>query len=133
MANKFVTFLQTVGKDVEKGIEKAAPFLTAAAQVLVPVVAPQFAPLFATVSGIVIQTEQKYAALGQQGGTGAQKLAEATTIASPVIMEILQLAGKTDVSATVQNYINAVVQFLNAVPAGVASPSSSPAPVAPSA
>ena len=79
--NKFVSILEAIGKDCKKGLDVvlkigqvAAPFLSAAN--------PLAGSILSTTIGVVLQTEQKYAALGQQTGSGTQKLADATAILS---------------------------------------------------
>lgn len=108
MASKFITFLETVGKDFNSGIEKALPY----AQVAVPFVAaanPAAGALLQTSIGVVVAVEQKFAALNQQSGSGAQKSAQALQILEPYILS----AFGTKDAAVAQNYINAVVAMLN--------------------
>jgi len=117
MSNKFLSFLSAIGKDFKKGLDKVLPFAETAAVTVIPALFPAIGPIFNTVVGVVVQTEQKFAAMGQQSGTGTQKLAEATSILGPLLSQLLAADGKTADSATVMQYINAVVAFLNAVPA----------------
>lgn len=126
MSNRFLTFLEKIGHDFKVGLDTILPFAQAASVTIVPALDPAIGPLFATTVGVVSQTEQKFAAMGQQSGTGVQKLAEATSILQPVVAQAFAAAGKPSDNTTVQNYINAVVAFLNAVPA-----TASPAPSAP--
>lgn len=128
MANKVVTFLESIGKDVANGFKKIDPFIKqgiALAQDAAPEIAaldPAFGALFASTVAVAASIEQKFAAMGQQSGTGAQKLAEATTILQPVISQAFAAAGKPSDVATVQKYISAVVGFLNAIPASAPAP-----------
>jgi hypothetical protein len=132
MANKFISFLETVGHDFKIGLQKLFPIvkygivMATAAEPLVAALDPGLGAILSTTLATVCSIEQKFAAMGQQSGSGTQKLAEATTILQPVISQAFAAAGKPSDGATVQNYINAVVAFLNAIPATVA-PSATPA------
>lgn len=123
MANRFVRFLDTVGHDFNVGLEKILPFVKEATQVAasvapaVAVIDPGIGAIFATTVATVSEVEQKFAALGQQTGSGPAKLAQAMTILEPVITEAFQKAGKASDVQTVENYVNAVVALLNAIPA----------------
>jgi hypothetical protein len=113
----FKSFLQKVGEDFAKAlpwIEKGASIVT--------LFDPALGTLFNTTLNIVATVEQKYAALGKQSGTGVQKLADAILIGEPVIAQGLKLAGKSSDTASVTNYINAVVQVANAAPAPIPAP-----------
>lgn len=127
MANKFVTFLEDIGKDFKNGLIKLEPFLikgiaiAEAAEAPITAINPLVGAIFQTVVGTVSSIEQKFAAMGTQTGTGAQKLAEAVQILAPVLGQALTAAGHAADLTTVQNYINAVVAFLNAIPAPVAA------------
>lgn len=133
MANKFVTFLEKVGTDFKNGLAKLDPFVKQAiilAQAAAPEIAaldPALGAVFATTVATVSSVEQKFAALGQQTGSGVQKLAEATNILAPVIAQSFQAAGKAADLPTIQNYISAVVNFLNAIPASAPVAASTPA------
>ncbi|MGA3295295.1 MAG: hypothetical protein ABSE45_15105 [Candidatus Acidiferrales bacterium] len=131
MSNKFVSFLETVGKDFKNGLKKIEPVITSlaqAAELEVDALDPALGGVFTTAVAEVVSIEQKFAAMGQQSGTGAQKLATATTILAPVISQAFAAAGKASDATTVQNYIQAVVNFLNAIPAS--SSASAPAAAA---
>jgi hypothetical protein len=123
MAKKFVTFLEAIGHDFKVGLQKLDPFMrkaVAIAQAAEPEIAaldPAIGVIFTTVVSTISTIEQKFAAMGAQSGTGAQKLAEATTILQPLVTQAFTAAGKAADAATVQNYISAVVNFLNAIPA----------------
>jgi hypothetical protein len=135
MANRFVTFLENLGSDFKRGLAALDPFVKKAiaiAQAAEPEIAaldPAIGVIFTTVVTTVSTIEQKFAAMGQQTGTGVQKLAEATSILAPVVTQAFTAAGKVADLPTVQNYISAVVNFLNAIPASaLATHASSPAP-----
>jgi hypothetical protein len=139
MTNKFVTFLEDIGADFKNGFAKLAPFIVkgvAIAEAAAPEITalnPLVGSVFSTVVATVSEVEQKFAALGQQTGTGVQKLAEATTILAPVLGQALTAAGKAADLPTVQSYINAVVAFLNAIPAATAATAAANVPAAPPA
>lgn len=123
MSNRFVTLLDDIGKDFKNGFVKIDPFLKEGIQ-LAQDAAPEIAALdpalgavFSTVVATVSSVEQKFAAMGTQTGTGAAKLAEVVTTLQPVVSQVFAAAGKASDTATVTNYINAVVGFLNAIPA----------------
>jgi hypothetical protein len=126
--NKVLSFLEAVGKDIEHGLLKIQPFveqvlsLASTAAPFVSALDPALGAVFATTVGTVSTIEQKFAAMGKQTGSGAQKLQEATTILQPVIAEAFASAGKASDAATIQKYINAVVGFLNAIPASAPTP-----------
>ena len=129
MANRFITFLETIGKDFENGLAKIAPWIekgVALAQAEAPKIAaldPALGAVFGTVVATVSSIEQKFTAMNKQTGSGPQKLAEAVTILQPVVSQAFAAAGKASDTPTVTNYINAVVGFLNAIPAaGTATP-----------
>jgi len=120
MANKVLTFLQKVGADFEKGfnvadaIEKVAlPYLTA--------FNPMLAAAISTTFGAVMTTEQKFAAMGKQNGTGTQKAAEVVSIVSPVLTTALAAAGKPSDANEVSTIVNDVVGMLNGLPAELAA------------
>jgi|ERR1035438_1826510 hypothetical protein len=108
----FKSFLQKVGED----FLKALPWLEKAGAVAT-IFDPALGTLFNSTLTIVSTVEQKYAALGKQSGTGAQKLADVIQIGEPIIAQGLKLAGKSSSTADVTNYINAVVAVANSVPA----------------
>ena|ERR1035437_8663118 len=117
MSNKFVSFLEAVGRDFAKGLHYILPIAATSGEVAIAAFAPSLGPLFnATVSAVVL-AEQKAAALKQQSGTGAQKLADVLQLMEPVIAQGLADAGKANDKASVVGYVNSVVQVLNAAPA----------------
>jgi hypothetical protein len=111
----FKSFLQKVGED----FTKVLPWLEKGASIAT-IFDPALGTVFGTTLNIVATVEQKYAALGKQSGTGAQKLADALLIGEPVIAQGLKLAGKAYDTPAVTNYINAVVQVANTAPAPAA-------------
>ena len=131
MTNRVLSFLEHVGQDFKNGLVKIQPFidkgvaLAEEAEPFVAAIDPAIGPLFTTVVAEVASIEQKFTQLGKATGTGPQKLAEATSILEPVIAQAFGAAGKAADTATVQKYISAVVDFLNAIPAS--SPAATPA------
>ncbi len=122
MSSKFVSFLEAVGKDIEKGLVYVIPVAGAGLAAF----APEFSPLFTTVSQAVITAEQNFAAIGQQSGTGVSKLAAVTGVVGNLISTALKAAGKQGSTAEVQSVINGIVTMLNAIPAP--APAQAPAP-----
>jgi hypothetical protein len=113
--NKFVGFLETAGKDFEKGlgfVVKDAPELTGLASLIFPGAAAIAAP--ATVALTLLQNsilliEQKYAAQKQQDGTGTQKAADVITLAGPSAIALLNQAG---VPAADNTFIGDLIKIL---------------------
>lgn len=112
MSNKFLSVLAKIGQDFKKGLDivlKEEPLVAPFISALNPGVG---AALSATVA-VVAQTEQKFTAMGQQTGTGPQKLQEAVTILQPLLATALADAGNPASLAKIQGYITAVVDVLN--------------------
>ncbi len=114
----FVSFLKAVGHDFKKGLDFLLynPYANAVENVAFNVALPGLGPVFNATKAAVILAEQKAAALGKQGGTGVQKLADVLTLMEPVIAEALKDAGKESHTAAVTAYINSVVAVLNLAP-----------------
>ena len=117
MANRFVSFLEAVGRDFQKGLTAVLPYAAGAGETAVSLFAPSLGPMFNSTVNAVVLAEQKYAALKQQTGTGASKLADVTQLIGPVIAQGLTDAGKTADATAVAGYVNSVVTVLNAAPA----------------
>ena len=123
----FVSVLEAIGKDFGKGLKWAVTYavpiekLTA---LLFPAAAPvasEVADATALIQNAVLLVEQKYAASGVQSGTGAQKLAEVTTLAGDAVTELLTKAGIEATAAFVMKLVSAVVGILNVQPAPAAA------------
>lgn len=121
MANRFISFLEAVGKDFKKGLDYILPWAEGAGEVAVKIFAPSLGPLFNQTVSAIVTAEQNAAAMGKQSGTGAKKLSDVLQLMGPLIAQGLADAGKTADDAAVQAYINAVVLVLNAAPAPVAT------------
>jgi len=119
--SKFVSVLETIGRDFEKGLKAILPYATTMGEVAVSVFAPGLGPMFNTTVQAVALAEQKYAALGKQTGSGASKLADVLRLIEPVVAKGLADAGRPNDTAAVTGYINSVVAVLNAAPAPAAS------------
>jgi hypothetical protein len=128
MANKFVSVLETIGKDFQKGLTEVVKFLPAATTLAGFIFPASVAPLeSATVVANLLQTaiseaEQKLAAVGTQDGTGPQKLATVITLvtgavtsllAEPTVSAALAHEGISVDTTYITNLVNAVVAFLN--------------------
>lgn len=111
----FTSVLDQIGHEFKVVFEKIIP-AAKAAEPFVAVLDPALSPLFSTVVGVVSEVEQKFAALGQQQGSGPQKLSEALQIVSPAAQALLQAAGRQHDSGMVEKYVNGVVALLNAIP-----------------
>lgn len=135
----FKSFLDAVGHDFESGLNLVLGDISKVATAEAPVlaklspqagaIASQIAALSTQAYGIVVQTEQKFAALNKSAGSGPQKLAEAITILTPAAAQIFGLAGQ-QLSASVAALINGAVGVLNALPSGLVNATSSSAATA---
>jgi hypothetical protein len=119
----FISVLEAIGKGFAKGLEWAVTYAVPVEK-LVGLLFPAVAPATTAITNAteLIQTavllvEQKYAAAGVQSGTGAQKLAEVTLLAEPVVISLLTAAGIDASTTYIQSLISAVVAILNAQPA----------------
>jgi len=121
--NKFVSFLETVGRDFQKGLTAILPYAAGGGEVAVAAFAPALGPMFNSTVSAVVLAEQKYVAL-KNTKAGASKLADVVQLMGPVIAKGLEDAGKPNDTAAVQGYINSVVAVLSAAPATQAAPSS---------
>ncbi len=123
--NGFISFLDAVGADFKKAFSFIAPIATAATPIVSlvglatgnPALGTAYAAIDSTIQNVVVLTEQKFAAMGQQSGTGPQKLAEAVSIVTPAMTQILGSLGVQTNSTLVTAWVNAVVALLNAYPA----------------
>lgn len=120
--SKFVSVLETVGKDFAKGLSALLPYAEGMGEVAVSAFAPSLGPLFNSTVAAVALAEQKATALGKQSGSGASKLADVLQIMEPVISKGLADAGQASDTASVTGYINSVVTVLNAAPAPAPTP-----------
>lgn len=141
MSNKFVSILEAIGKDFEKGLLFVIRFLPpveSLAALLFPAAVAPLTVAEATaglLQNAIVVVEQRYAASGVQTGTGQQKAAEVlalagqavtTLLADPTAQKELAAAGITVNDAYIQNLVAAIVGFLNVQ--GVTGTASLPVP-----
>jgi hypothetical protein len=131
----FLGVLQVVGKDFEKGLKWAVTYAVPVEK-LVALLFPSAAPaangvIDATelIQNAVLTVEQKYAASGQQNGTGAQKLAEVLLLSGQAVASLLTQSGISADSTYVSNLVSAVVAILNVqvMPATAVTPATTTA------
>lgn len=115
----FKSFLEHVGHDFKSGLEFLLPWAASAGRAAVALFAPELSPMYNATVAAVTLAEQKAAALGNQSGSGAQKLADVLQLMEPVIAQGLKDAGKPSDRSSVISYINAVVYILNTTPAAL--------------
>jgi hypothetical protein len=126
MANKFIGFLEAVGKDFLKGLGFAVKYAIPVEKLvalLFPTLAPEAtAAVGATtlLQSAILLVEQKYAASGVQNGTGQQKTAEVLLLSEQAVTSLLAQAGIHADTSYIQNLISAIVAIMNvqAVPTG---------------
>jgi hypothetical protein len=119
MANKFLSILETIGRDFEKGLKVALPIAESVGSLAIQIFFPALGPAYNSTVAAVALAEQKYTAMGQQSGSGQKKLADVIQIVGPVVAKALADAGKSSTAADVENYVNSVVNVLNSAPAPV--------------
>lgn len=115
MSNKFISFLEAVGRDFKKGL----PWIEIGGEIAITAFAPGLAPIFHSTVSAVVLAEQKFSALGNQSGSGAQKLADVIQLIGPLIKVAMADAGRTNDDTAITAYINAVVTILNLTPTTV--------------
>lgn len=106
----FIGFLKHVGHIFHVGFDTIRPYLALTNLI------PGAGPIITAVAGSITVVEQKFAAMGQQTGTGPQKLAEVTAIVGPMVEQMFTVAGQTADAAAVTKYINDIVAILNDSP-----------------
>jgi hypothetical protein len=114
----FCKYAPTVVADAAKVEAAAQPFLTLA----FPGISPEIAVVTNTIVAAALSTEQKFAAMGQQSGTGPQKLAEVLSIVGPSAEAALTKLGLLANEANVKGWIDSVVAFLNGIPVAPTPP-----------
>jgi hypothetical protein len=115
--NKFISFLDKVGHDFKVGLDKVLPIAATAGEAAMSIFVPGGSALFNQTVAAVITAEQSAAAIGQQSGTGPQKLAAVMQLMGPLIKQALADVGKPNDDASAQRYISSVVTILSAIPA----------------
>lgn len=117
----FISFMETVGKDIEKGlawiVKYAIPVETLVKLLFPGVVGEGVTIAFnaaTLIQNAVLEVEQKYSQINTVGQTGAQKLADVLTLTETTVTQLLTQAGVTNVDTSyVTSLINAVVALLN--------------------
>jgi hypothetical protein len=119
MTNKFISIMEAIGRDAKlvfTEVEKYLPEAATLAKLLFPAQSAAVAGVVNAV-GLIQQAvaliEQKYAALGTAAGSGAQKLAEALSVVTPTVIQLLTAEGVPVNATYIQNIVNAVVAILN--------------------
>jgi hypothetical protein len=117
--------MKAIGKDVEKVF--LSPWFQTGVKIgeeVVSMAIPALSPAFSLTAQAILTTEANFAAVGQQTGTGAQKLASVISSSGNLIAQALKDAGVSNVTQqTVADYISAIVTLLNATPAPSAAAS----------
>ena len=119
MTNKFVSVMERIGHDIKIAWEDVVKYLpegAALAALLFPAQAAGIAGVVNSVNLIqpaVATVEQKFAAMGEATGTGAQKLAQVISIVGPTVTQLLAAEGLQYDQAQITNIIDAVVAVLN--------------------
>jgi hypothetical protein len=122
----FVSVMETIGKGFAKGLAWAVEYAVPVEKLvglLFPAAAPvanEVADATTLIQTAVLLVEQKYAASGVQGGTGAQKLAEVMLLTEQSVTALLAKAGITANTSYIESVVSAVVAILN-VQAGPAT------------
>jgi hypothetical protein len=116
---KFISIMEAVGKDAEKGLSDVVKYLPEASA-LAALIFPQDV---ATIAGVVnsvdlvqnavVLVEQKMAAAGKATGTGTQKAADVLTVVTPVVTQLLTAEKISCDAPFVTKIVNAVVAILN--------------------
>lgn len=118
MANKFVTFLEHVGTDIEHGVEKALAYIKPL-QPLIDFGLTALVPGGGVAAGIFDRVV-KGAVLAQQAyqapGSGPKRAATVIDLLGPMIEQALN----TKDASEVKKYVDAVVALLNLAPAPAA-------------
>lgn len=129
MANKFIGFLEAIGKDFIKGLGYAVKFAVPIEKLVALLFPPaaaaavQVGTAAELIRNAVVSVEQKYAAAGVQAGTGAQKSAEVLLLTEAAVTSLLSQAGIAADTGYVQRLVDAVVAILNVQsPPTVAAP-----------
>jgi hypothetical protein len=125
MTSKFMSILETVGKDFKKALDFILPYAETAGETAVSIYAPALGPIFNATVSAVVTAEANFAAIGKSAGSGPAKLAAVTNVVGGLIKQALADAGKSADDAAVQSYINGVVQILNVTPAPAPAPATS--------
>lgn len=125
----FISVLSNIGNGLKKFFSKAEPIIKdveTVAEDAAPIINILFPGVGALINGIVGEigkTEAVAVAVGQQNGTGSQKLALTVAAAQGFFDDYEKAAGVTVEPANVTAAVNALVAFLNSLPS---TPTTSP-------
>lgn len=117
MTNKFIGFLEAVGKNFKKGLDAVLPVAATMGETAVSIFAPALGPMFNQTVTAIVTAEQSAASIGKQQGSGPQKASSVISLMGPLIKQGLADVGHTNDDAAVQKYVDAVVTILNTTPA----------------
>ncbi len=117
----FHSVLSDIGNAFKKVFAVGVTVATAA-EPFVDTLFPGVGPLFNAVVSEVAKAEAEAVAAGAQNGTGTQKLAAVTAAVEGAFNTYAQKNGlATPDAKTIENAVNGVVAFLNALPAATAA------------
>jgi hypothetical protein len=124
----FKSVLETVGADIKKVFSwvgsPAGQAVIKDAGAVVVAVDPALSGIVTLAENYITQAftvESLAAGAGEQNGTGVQKLAAVVAAVTPTALAYAAQAGlPTPTAADIQNQANAIVAFLNAIPAAPA-------------
>lgn len=112
---------KSILSDIGSGLKKFFSVAVEAAQVAAPfvdVAFPGIGPLYTATVAAAAQAEAAAVAAGQQNGTGPQKLAMVVATIEKQFQTYAAANGISSVTVTtIENWVNAVVASLNAIPA----------------
>lgn len=120
MTNTFVSIMERVGHDIKVAFEDVVKYLPAVSTLAALIFPAQAATIAGVVNSVdliqkaVVTVEQKFAAVGNVAGTGAQKLAQVLSIVGPTVTQLLSDEGLKYDQAQITSIVNAVVAVLNA-------------------
>ena len=124
MAQSFKSILDDIGRGLKTFFTTDLPKVVGIAQEAEPVVdlataaLPGIPALYNATVNEVVAAEAAAASAGAQSGTGSQKLAAVVTAITPTFNAYAAANGlATPTTATIQAYVSAVVDGLNAIPA----------------
>jgi hypothetical protein len=111
---------KSILSDIANGLKKVFSIVVEGAQVAEPIIDaafPGIAALYNLTVSEVANAEAAAIAAGQQSGTGPQKLALVLAALESAFNQYAAQAGFAPTAAILENYVNAVVASLNAIPA----------------
>lgn len=127
----FKSILEDIGHGLTVFFKDAIP-AAEAAEPVIDLIFPGISVLYNSAVAAAVKAEAVAISAGQQNGTGQQKFAIALTEIEPIFTAWYQTNyGSTPSLTTIENWLNAIVATLNAIPApttgAVVTASASPA------